>query len=269
MARCPFAVWRPVPNFGGPMETYLGVVIHVTAGEGDPYNWFSDPVSQVSSHFGIGNGQGGMADGLLEQFVDTANQSWAQASGNGSYLSVETEGEPTDPLTSEQIWTFARVMVWAHQMYGIPLQLAETPGQTGLIWHGAGGSAWGGHLDCPGPQRVAQRAQILNAAKAMITPPPPPIQEAGNMVFYDEISGGSWVTNAQGEIFAFDGAPDLGAFNFHAGDWTPNGPCVGGAFWKGSGQNQGGNGYVLYAWPASASKPNPYHFDRAGSQRPK
>ena len=153
---CPFAVQKPVAAHGGPIGPVLGAVIHVTAGEGDPYNEFANPANQVSSHFGIGNGQGGMGDGVIEQYVDTANQSWAQMAGNANYISVETEGEPTDPLTTNQILSFARLLAWLSVGYGFALAIVDTPGQKGLITHGDGGVAWGNHIDCPGPQRTAQ-----------------------------------------------------------------------------------------------------------------
>lgn len=137
------------------------MVIHVTAGEGDPFNEFANPANQVSSHFGIGNGQGGMGDGVVEQYVDTAYDSWAQMAGNNTYISVETEGEPTDPLTPAQVASFARVMSWCNTTHGVPLAIVDHPGDRGLITHGDGGAAWGGHLDCPGPLRTPQRAAIV------------------------------------------------------------------------------------------------------------
>lgn len=170
MALCPFATQKPVSAHGGPIGTILGVVIHVTAGEGDPFNEFANPANQVSSHFGIGNGQGGMADGALEQYVDTGNESWAQMAGNSSYISVETEGEPTDPLTPAQVATFGRLMAWLAQTHGVELVITDTPGARGFLTHGDGGAAWGNHLDCPGPQRSAQRAAILAAAQPTTTP---------------------------------------------------------------------------------------------------
>jgi len=154
------------------MSQVVGVVIHVTAGEGDPYNEFVNPANQVSSHFGIGNGQGGMADGLIEQYVDTGFESWAQVAGNATYISVETEGEPPDPLTPAQVASFARIMAWVNQTYKVPLAITDTPGQPGLITHGDGGVAWGNHIDCPGPLRSAQRADILARAQALVSSPP-------------------------------------------------------------------------------------------------
>jgi N-acetylmuramoyl-L-alanine amidase len=171
MATCPFATQKPVTSHGGPIEHYLGVVIHVTAGEGDPYNEFANPANQVSSHFGIGNGQGGMPDGEIEQYVDTANQSWAQVAGNAEYISIETEGEPSDPLTAFQVAAFAKLYRWLADTHAVPYVLTDEPGQRGFITHGDGGAAWGGHLGCPGDLRKAQRAAILAAATAGSTKP--------------------------------------------------------------------------------------------------
>lgn len=173
MALMPGATQRPVTAHGGAMAEALGVVIHVTAGEGDPFNEFANPANQVSSHFGVGNGQGGMADGEIEQYVDTENRSWAQVAGNADYISVETEGEPTEPLTPAQVIAFARVLVWCHQTHGVPLAITDTPGERGLITHGDGGAAWGGHTGCPGDLRKAQRAAILAAAGTPNPPAPP------------------------------------------------------------------------------------------------
>lgn len=173
MALYPGAVQRPVAAHGGHIGTILGTVIHVTAGEGDPYNEFANPNNQVSSHFGIGNGQGGMADGLVEQYVDTANTSWAQAAGNSTYLSVETEGVPTEALTQAQIESFGKLMAWMYQAHGVPLVLTDSVGTRGLITHGDGGAAWGGHTGCPGSLRAAQRQDILNVAIATLFHPGP------------------------------------------------------------------------------------------------
>lgn len=150
------------------MAGYLGVVIHVTAGENDPYGEFANPKNQVSSHFFIANGQGGTVDGDLSQYVDTALESWAQMNGNATYISVETEGQPIEPLTPAQIETFARLYAWLHETHGIPFVITDTPGQPGFITHQDGGAAWGGHA-CPGPYRASQRQQILDLAAGHAT----------------------------------------------------------------------------------------------------
>lgn len=229
MALMPGVTQKPVPNHGGPMGTVLGVVIHVTAGEGDPYNEFANPANQVSSHFGVLNGQGGTVDGEIEQYVDTANESWAQAAGNANYISVETEGEPTEALTGNQILAFASIMVWAHKTYGIPLTSVDTPGQPGLITHGDGGAAWGGHTDCPGPLRSPQRAAILYIADLTINPPAVQSKEEG-MIAKDSKTGGYWVARPNATVYAFGGAPYLGPLSKYTAEWgigTSANPVVG------------------------------------------
>lgn len=175
--RCPFATWEPVGNYTATTIGHLGVVIHVTASENNPWGWFNNPTSQASSHFFIGNGQGGVVDGALYQYVDTDLKAWAEAAGNTSYVSVETEGEPTEVLTPAQIATFAKLYTWLHAQYGIPYVITDTPGQRGFITHGDGGVAWGNHPDCPGPLRGPQRQAILTAAQPKPTPTPTPSKE--------------------------------------------------------------------------------------------
>jgi peptidoglycan hydrolase-like protein with peptidoglycan-binding domain len=121
----------------------------------------------VSSHFGI------LEDGTIEQYVNTALESWAQAEGNASYLSVETVGEPTTPLTVQQVDSFGKLMEWAHTAHAVELVITDTPGQPGLIGHGDGGVAWGNHEGCPGELRLAQRAEILQIAGATDVQQPP------------------------------------------------------------------------------------------------
>lgn len=182
MSLCPFAIQEPAQNHGGPMGPIIGVVIHVTAGENDPGGWFNNPASQVSAHFGIGNGKGGFPDGTIAQYVDTGLTAWAEAAGNHNYISVETEGQPSEPLTQKQLESFAKLYAWIAQMYKVPLTITDTPGQPGFITHGAGGSAWGGHTGCPGELRKAQRQEILNLARPQ--PPQPPTQTGEDMPLF-------------------------------------------------------------------------------------
>ena len=135
--------------------------------ESDPWPWFDNPADQASSHFFIGNGQGGVHDGGLEQFIDTANESWAQMAGNATYISVETEGVPEEFLTAAQINTFGHLYAWLHDVHGIPFSITDTPGNPGFITHGDGGSAWGGHTGCPGNLRRGQRPAILAIAQSL------------------------------------------------------------------------------------------------------
>jgi hypothetical protein len=179
----PGAHWLPVGNHGGPMTGHLGLVLHVCQGNGSQHGWFSDPAAQASSTWWVSKA------GVVEQYVDADAQAWAQAAGNPTYNSVETEGFAVEPLTSLQISSLTDLYAWGHHAYGWPLALAEKPGQPGFGWHGMGGDPWGGHTGCPGALRVAQRADVL----ANLAPPAPEedmiIVEFGKSVFY-LLSGG-------------------------------------------------------------------------------
>ena len=211
---CDFATQKPVSAHGGLIGTILGLVFHVTAGEGDPFNEFANPANQVSSHFGILNGQGGTVDGALEQYVDTEFDSWAQMAGNSSYLSCETEGQPGEALTPAQVTTFGRLMAWAHAEHGIPLAIVDVPGQRGLILHSDGGAAWGGH-PCPGPLRASQRTAILAAASKLLDPTPEgaTVSDFPNAVAVCQTASGkgAWVVGSDGGVFTTGDAQFLGS----------------------------------------------------------
>jgi hypothetical protein len=182
------------------MNSHLGVVIHVTAGEASPYNEFVNLANQVSSHFGIMNGRGGTTDGHIEQYVDCDLASYAQENGNYDYISVETEGVPTEPLTDSQIVSFARIYVWLNQTYGIPFVVVDSPGQRGIINHSDGGLSWGGH-PCPGDIRSAQRQKIVDLAKGLINPVPPipiGVDMSDNLVA--DANGGVWAVDPNNHL---------------------------------------------------------------------
>ena len=162
--RCPFATWRPVANQSGPMAAHLGFVVHVQVGTGSCYGEFNNPAAQASSHFWCA------ADGTLEQYVDTDFIAWAEMSGNGSYISCETEGDVTTPLTGAQLKTLAHLYQWLHVVHGIAFQVCDHGGQ-GITTHchypsGDPDPAWGDHL-CPGPLRLAQVPVILAMARGL------------------------------------------------------------------------------------------------------
>ena len=161
---------KPVANrtVGGLVgSNTLGMILHVQAGNGALSGWFDNPAAQASSTW-----WGGKA-GEREQYGNPdTDKFWAQAGGNPDYHSIETEGQPSEPLTDAQLDTVAVAYAWGHTRYGWPFQLAEKPGDRGLGWHGMGGKAWGGHTGCPGDIRKAQRPEILRRAQALITPTP-------------------------------------------------------------------------------------------------
>lgn len=162
--RYPGASWKPCTNYSkgtiGKMSVHLGLVLHVQQGNGGLQDFFSRPNGQSSSHFWVSR------LGAVEQYVDTEQRAWAQAAGNDSYLSVETEGWTTEPLTPAQVRSLAALYAWCSTTYALPIRVSDRPGQMGLGWHGMGGVAWGNHPGCPGELRKAQRQEILSLIHA-------------------------------------------------------------------------------------------------------
>jgi hypothetical protein len=199
--RCPFAVWVGSPNFtrGGFAHPARGVVLHVEEGtEAGTEAWFQNPGAKASAHFGVGS------DGRTAQFVDTDDKAWAQAAGNPYWWSIETEGRHTEPMTDAQVKAVARLVAWLRSLDAFPLELAESPTGRGLGWHGMGGSAWGGHYDCPGDARRAQRRAVLDliaqtakeAAMARFPNPVTAVTRPGH-------PGQVWVLGADGGVGAY------------------------------------------------------------------
>lgn len=166
MTRFERATWRgPVPNQGGSMGPILGLVLHIQEGsEAGTDAWFHNPTSKVSAHFG------NPKSGGLDQWVEVGTVAWAEVNGNYNWVSVENEGHSGDALTASQLENAAQLLAWLHVQYGVPLVISDTPaaGTPGLTGHGLGGSAWGGHTDCPGAPILGQRAAIIARAQQLL-----------------------------------------------------------------------------------------------------
>ncbi|AEH08057.1 MULTISPECIES: peptidoglycan recognition protein family protein [Protofrankia] len=154
--------YRPVRNTAGDTIRPIGLVLHVAQGNGSQFNWFNDPRSQVSSNLWAGKA------GQREQYVPSDVRAWAQLAGNGTYNSIETEGFDTEALTPEQIESVAVAYADGVHAFGWALAVTDTPGQSGLITHGAGNLAWGNHPGCPGAIRAGQRQQIVVRAAQIV-----------------------------------------------------------------------------------------------------
>jgi len=154
----PGAAWEPVSYIGDASlmsAGSLGWVEHVVVGNGDPHDLFehAPPGNRRFSHLWFAK------SGVVKQYQRLSHDSWAQVAGNDSYWSCETEGDPSEPLTEQQLDALARWHVWS----GTADAIATAPGQRGIGTHQMGGAAWGGHA-CPGPIRAGQRAEILRRA---------------------------------------------------------------------------------------------------------
>ncbi|MEV1199472.1 peptidoglycan recognition protein family protein [Microbispora rosea] len=165
----PGADWRPIHGNKTPddMSTIYGVTLHIMDGSLDgTESWFNNSRAEASSHFGTGRA------GQLRQWVDTKDKAWAQADGNPHWISIENEGRGGDALTDAQLDACARVLAWAHKTHGVPLQATSSPSGRGLGHHAMGGAAWGNHTACPGTKVIAQKAEIVRRAKALVEPKP-------------------------------------------------------------------------------------------------
>jgi hypothetical protein len=160
------AAWGgPTPNkYPGGMADVAGLALHIQQGtQAGSLSWCRNPASYVSAHFFNGR------DGSLVQLVSTDDAAWAEVGGNRHWISVENEGYSGDSLTDAQLQNCARLLARCHTAYGVPLQSCNAPVTgRGLTGHSLGGTAWGGHADCPGPPVLAQRGEIISRAALII-----------------------------------------------------------------------------------------------------
>ena len=154
------------PNHGTGFGTGRGVVMHTEAGfEQGTVNTFMNKANQVSAFFSIAR------DGSCHQYVPVGKglKAWSQAAGNDAWRGIEDEDErnPSIPLTPAQVKTFAQILEACSAFDGFPLQATDNVSDHGLILHSDGGQAWGGHLQCPGSVRAAQRPAIIALARSI------------------------------------------------------------------------------------------------------
>jgi hypothetical protein len=198
------------------MSAHLGLVLHVQEGNNSPAGWFNNPSSGASSTWWVSKA------GALEQYVDANVCAWAQGNGNSTYNSVETEGYHNEPLTAAQEAMLAELYTWGAQTYIWPFNVAEAPGQSGFGWHGMGGSAWGGHTDCPGDLRKPRRQPILDQARGIRPIGPQPIDKGAMDITRTASGNGYYIVASDGGVFSFGDAPFFGSM----GDKHLNAPVV-------------------------------------------
>lgn len=161
MARCPFAIWRGANarDYSSSAITPNLVVIHVAQGSAQSGidAWFHNPNSIVSAHFSVG------ANGILEQYVDTHQEAYAEMAYNGRAISIEHTGYSGDHLTDAQLATDARLFEWIKKTHRIPFTWRiDAFHGAGYVGHGELGLAGGNHLDCPGVPIKDDVRNLLN-----------------------------------------------------------------------------------------------------------
>jgi N-acetylmuramoyl-L-alanine amidase len=172
IARCDFAIWRPVPdNRTQPSMRATQVIMHSMASPGtspeELIRYWSQPGTPLESHFIVGR------DGRAWQLVDTGRSADAnyranrRPDGTGA-ISIETEdniGNPdTLPWTRAQIDTLVRLALWAARVHGVPRRRCPSPSSPGIGYHVMFGSPsdWTPvSKTCPGTIRVRQFNQTV------------------------------------------------------------------------------------------------------------
>lgn len=180
MARMPGTIWLGEHSPESPMDHYDIVCVHTIVGFAPAH----------AAHFSV------KADGTIFQSRDTRWRSAANLEGNHRVIAIENEdhgeafgGTPRlpawVPLTDEQIEANARILRWAHEEHGIPLQLCPNsrPESRGLAYHRQGidgnfaamkypgrvarGETWTTSFGkvCPTDARIAQLPRILELAQ--------------------------------------------------------------------------------------------------------
>lgn len=173
------AIWRATDQHGGRMTQHRGLVLHIAEGYYEGTIAWQRGNNGVSSHFVVGRETGECA-----QLVDTDVTAWTQRAGNGEWLSAEFAGFTRGhrlhrpgwhELSAWQQQIAAKLLVRGHLQYGYPLQLAAGAGGRGLGHHSMGGAGWG-HQSCPGAPIIAQKDEILAAARKLagVKPAPKP-----------------------------------------------------------------------------------------------
>lgn len=160
-------IYRPISYIKNLQEFQnnpLGWILHVTEGNGSPFNTFNRniPGERKFSNLFVAK------DGKIEQYAPLRFEPWAQVNGNPFYFAVETEGFADQALTYAQQDSLARI----HWAFVVLLQdnridrIANSPGEYGIGTHSMGGAAWGGHA-CPGSLRASQRGEILERKRLL------------------------------------------------------------------------------------------------------
>lgn len=144
----------------------MGALMHTMVSElPSAVSWFNDSRAQASAHFGIAE------SGEIWQFgpIGKGWIAWHAAEANQAWYGIEhaDDGDPANPLTAAQITASAQLVECLSAFAGFPLQVSNSPSVKGYGWHGMGGAAFGGHLQCPGDVRKAQRGQIIALAVAI------------------------------------------------------------------------------------------------------
>lgn len=165
MAKCPFAVWRPLPENATADAIDPRVVILHTAVANVPslYGFFGQMSETKESHFFVAS------NGVIEQYMDTERQADANRYANRFAISVENQDNaknPIVPMTPDQLDANIRLFRWCSDTHTkIKRQRCDRWDGSGYGYH----TMWGAPSQwtpvegksCPAPERIRQFEEIM------------------------------------------------------------------------------------------------------------
>jgi hypothetical protein len=155
MALCPFAKHLLIPpGDSDPRITPRVAILHVDAGNAASlYDYFKNRSGGIESHFHV------RADGVIEQYRDTAYQADANNLANDFAVSIETQGYGDGEWNDLQLASIKRLLLWLSEVHPIPLRECATWNGSGVGYHTLFGapSEWTPVAkSCPGEDRKKQ-----------------------------------------------------------------------------------------------------------------
>lgn len=194
MARYPGATWKPITvnKNRQRLTLYSRVNLHVAVSEAASLHTVFNKSGAADSHFYV------RKNGTVEQYVDTSMRANADYQGNGSSISIETQGgvsnSATEKWTAAQVETLAKLYAWCVVQHKIAVRLATSSkvdaSSNGLSWHRIGidgnfpalPSILAGRLQrgggmyystskgktCPGNAKIQQIPTILSRARQIL-----------------------------------------------------------------------------------------------------
>jgi N-acetylmuramoyl-L-alanine amidase len=171
--RCPFATWKPLSQNATQSRIIpTQIIFHsATASNIDSVWQYMEDGSggaHTESHFIVGY------DGTIIQAMDTQVRADAQFAGNTSGVSIETasNASASDPWTSQQIESLAKLGKWLSEVHHIPATVCHDFVSPGLGYHRLF-TEWNLNAhSCPGNARVAQFPSVVHAIAAPPQPKP-------------------------------------------------------------------------------------------------
>lgn len=169
--RCPFAVWRPLPENATADRIDPRIVILHTAVANVPslYGFFANIHETLESTFFVAS------NGVIEQYMDTERQADANRDANDFAISVENQdnaANPIHPMTPEQLEANIRLFRWCSDVHPkIKRQRCDKWNGSGYGYHTMWGapSHWTPYVKtCPAPSRIKQFEEIM--IPALVTP---------------------------------------------------------------------------------------------------